>query len=164
MHPEVRGKFSAAGSWGAIPAATLVAAALRPKPPGKGKPAPGASHGGTKVSEKELNVVRSREEGDAQTPWGELQCLALLLAGGSLCSQRSAGVPGAEGDTSSLSPGSMGYDDAEEISLAHPREDTKAVTELGAQKSLSPRPGEPIPAVQVGAAGREERSVQLGEP
>ncbi|XP_065509219.1 scavenger receptor cysteine-rich type 1 protein M130-like [Caloenas nicobarica] len=84
--------------------------------------------------------------------------------GGSLCSQRSAGVPGAEGDTSSLSPGSMGYDDAEEISLAHPREDTKAVTELGAQQSLSPRPGEPIPAVQVGAAGREERSVQLGEP
>ncbi|XP_065509200.1 scavenger receptor cysteine-rich type 1 protein M130-like [Caloenas nicobarica] len=84
--------------------------------------------------------------------------------GGSLCSQRSAGVPGAEGDTSSLSPGSMGYDDAEEISLAHPCEDTKAVTELGAQQSLSPRPGEPIPAVQVGAAGREEGSVQLGEP
>ncbi|XP_065509211.1 scavenger receptor cysteine-rich type 1 protein M130-like [Caloenas nicobarica] len=84
--------------------------------------------------------------------------------GGSLCSQRSAGVPGAEGDTSSLSPGSMGYDDAEEISLAHPCEDTKAVTELGAQQSLSPWPGEPIPAVQVGAAGREERSVQLGDP
>ncbi|KAK2514604.1 hypothetical protein Q9966_015667 [Columba livia] len=39
--------------------------------------------------------------------------------GGSLCSQRSVGVPGAEGDTASLSPGSMGYDDAEEISLAH---------------------------------------------
>ncbi|XP_065509206.1 scavenger receptor cysteine-rich type 1 protein M130-like [Caloenas nicobarica] len=84
--------------------------------------------------------------------------------GGSLCSQRSARVLGAEGDTSSLSLGSMGYDDAGEISLAHPCEDTKAVTELGAQQSLSPRPGEPIPAVQVGAAGREERSVQLGEP
>ncbi|XP_042645073.1 antigen WC1.1-like [Tyto alba] len=34
--------------------------------------------------------------------------------GGSLRSWRSADVPGAEGDTSSLSPGSMGYDDAEE--------------------------------------------------
>ncbi|KAM6044709.1 antigen WC1.1-like [Theristicus caerulescens] len=86
------------------------------------------------------------------------------LRGGSLRSRRSAGVPGAEGDTSSLSLGSMGYDDAEEVSLAHPREDTKAVTpELGAQQSLSPRPGEPIPAVQLGAARREERSVQLGE-
>ncbi|XP_068280364.1 scavenger receptor cysteine-rich type 1 protein M130-like [Nyctibius grandis] len=85
--------------------------------------------------------------------------------GGSLRSQRSARIPGAEGDTSSLSPGSMGYDDAEEVSLAHPREDTKAVTpELEAQQSLSPRPGEPIPAVQLGAAKREERSVQLGEP
>ncbi|KAK2512286.1 hypothetical protein Q9233_016362 [Columba guinea] len=40
-------------------------------------------------------------------------------SGGSLCSQRSVGVRGAEGDTVSLSPGSMGYDDAEEISLAH---------------------------------------------
>lgn len=64
----------------------------------------------------------------------------------------------------SLSLASMGYDDAEEVSLAHPREDTKAVTvELCAQQSLSPRPGEPIPAVQLGAAGTEERSVQLGE-
>ncbi|XP_074663832.1 scavenger receptor cysteine-rich type 1 protein M130-like isoform X1 [Strix aluco] len=44
------------------------------------------------------------------------------------CSQRSAEVPGAEGDTSSLSPGSMGYDDAEEVSVAHPHEDTTAVT------------------------------------
>ena len=63
-----------------------------------------------------------------------------------------------------LSLASMGYDDAEEVSLAHPREDTKAVTaELCAQQSLSPRPGEPIPAVQLAAAGTEERSVQLGE-
>ncbi|XP_065506203.1 scavenger receptor cysteine-rich type 1 protein M130-like [Caloenas nicobarica] len=84
--------------------------------------------------------------------------------GGSLCSQRNAGVSGAEGDTSSLSLESMGYDDAEEDSLAHPREDTKAVTELGAQQSLSPRPGEPIPAGQLGAARREEKSVQLGYP
>ncbi|XP_074994744.1 antigen WC1.1-like [Calonectris borealis] len=43
------------------------------------------------------------------------------LGGGSLCSRRSDGVPGAEGDTSSLTLGSMGYDDAEEVSLAHPR-------------------------------------------
>ncbi|KAK2513203.1 hypothetical protein Q9966_016200, partial [Columba livia] len=119
MHPEVRGKLSAPGAWGAIPTATLVAAALRPKPPGKGEPAPGVSCGGTEGWEKELSVVRSRGEGDAQTPWGELQCPALLLEGGSLCSQRSARVPGAEGDTMSLSLGSMGYDDAEEISLAH---------------------------------------------
>ncbi|OPJ86998.1 hypothetical protein AV530_006206 [Patagioenas fasciata monilis] len=81
-----------------------------------------------------------------------------------LCSQRNAEVPGAEGDTSSLTLESMGYDDAEEDSLAHPHEDTKAVTELGVQQSLSPWPGEPIPAVQLGAARREERSVQLGDP
>ncbi|XP_059690915.1 antigen WC1.1-like [Gavia stellata] len=84
--------------------------------------------------------------------------------GGSLHSQRSAGVPGAEGVTLSLSLGSTGYDDAEEVSLAHPCEDTKAVTrELSAQQCLSPRPGEPNPAVPLGAARREERSVQLGE-
>ncbi|XP_059690926.1 antigen WC1.1-like [Gavia stellata] len=84
--------------------------------------------------------------------------------GGSLHSQRSAGVPGAEGVTSSLSLGSTGYDDAEEVSLAHPCEDTKAVTpELSAQQCLSPSPGEPNPAVPLGAARREERSVQLGE-
>ncbi|XP_042653130.1 LOW QUALITY PROTEIN: deleted in malignant brain tumors 1 protein-like [Tyto alba] len=40
--------------------------------------------------------------------------------GGSLRSWRSAEVPGAEGDTSSLSPGSMGYDDAEEVPVALP--------------------------------------------
>ncbi|XP_064894276.1 scavenger receptor cysteine-rich type 1 protein M130-like isoform X2 [Columba livia] len=83
--------------------------------------------------------------------------------GGSLCSQRNAEVPGAEGDTSSLTLESMGYDDVEEDSLAHPHED-RAATELGAQQSLSPRPGEPIPVVQLGAARREERSVQLGDP
>ena len=93
-----------------------------------------------------------------------VQWVSLLLAGANLRSQRSAGTPGAEGDAWSLSPESTGYDDAEEVSLAHPREDTKAVTaELCAQQSLSPRPGEPIPAVQLGAAGTEERSVQLGE-
>ncbi|XP_050770310.1 antigen WC1.1-like [Gymnogyps californianus] len=61
-------------------------------------------------------------------------------------------------------PGEPGYDDAEEVSLAHPPEDTKAVTpELGAQQSRSPRPGEPVPAMGLGAARREEMSVQLGE-
>ncbi|XP_042645136.1 LOW QUALITY PROTEIN: antigen WC1.1-like [Tyto alba] len=40
--------------------------------------------------------------------------------GGSLRSWRSADVPGAEGDTSSPSPGSMGYDDAEEVPVALP--------------------------------------------
>ncbi|XP_068280291.1 scavenger receptor cysteine-rich type 1 protein M130-like [Nyctibius grandis] len=84
--------------------------------------------------------------------------------GGSLYSQRSARVTGAEGVTSSLSPGSVGYDDVEEVSLAHPCEDSKAVTaELGAQQSLSAGPGESVPAMQLGAARREERSVQLGE-
>ena len=86
-------------------------------------------------------MVTSREEDDLQTPWGKLHCPALLLAGTSLCSWRSAGVPGAEGDTWPLSLGSMGYDDAEEVSLAHPPEDTMAVTpELCAQQSPSPRP------------------------
>ncbi|XP_075594370.1 scavenger receptor cysteine-rich type 1 protein M130-like [Balearica regulorum gibbericeps] len=82
-----------------------------------------------------------------------------------LRSQRSAGAPGAEGDAWSLSLESTGYDDAEEVSLAHPPEDTKAVTpKLSAQQSLGPGPGQPVPAVQLGAARREERSVQLGEP
>ncbi|XP_054660846.1 antigen WC1.1-like [Grus americana] len=85
--------------------------------------------------------------------------------GAKLRCQRSAGAPGAEGDAWSLSPESTGYDDADEVSLAHPPEDTKAVTpELSAQQSLGPGPGQPVPAVQRGAARREERSVQLGEP
>ena len=94
-----------------------------------------------------------------------MQWAALLPAGAKLRSQRSAGAPGAEGDAWSLSPESTGYDDADEVSLAHPPEDTKAVTpELSAQQSLGPGPGQPVPAVQLGAARREERSVQLGEP
>ena len=93
-----------------------------------------------------------------------VQWPSLLLAGANLCSQRSAGAPGAKGDAWSLSPESTGYDDAEEVSLAHRPEDTKAVTlELGAQQSRSPRPGEPVPAMELGAARREEMSVQLGE-
>ncbi|XP_069735214.1 scavenger receptor cysteine-rich type 1 protein M130-like [Phaenicophaeus curvirostris] len=60
---------------------------------------------------------------------------------------------------------STGYDDAEEMSLAYPPEDTQTGTqELSAQQFLSPRPAEPIPAVGLGAARREERTVQLGEP
>ncbi|XP_075345475.1 scavenger receptor cysteine-rich type 1 protein M130-like [Mycteria americana] len=85
--------------------------------------------------------------------------------GANLHSQRSAGVPGAEGDARSLSLESTGYDDAEDVSPVHPPEDTKAVTpELSAQQSLSPGHGEPVPAEQLGAASQEERSVQLGEP
>ncbi|XP_064331525.1 antigen WC1.1-like isoform X2 [Phalacrocorax carbo] len=60
---------------------------------------------------------------------------------------------------------STGYDDAEEVPLAHPPEDTKAASpELGAEQSLSPGAGEPVPAVELGAAWREERTVQLAEP
>ncbi|XP_074936244.1 antigen WC1.1-like [Phalacrocorax aristotelis] len=60
---------------------------------------------------------------------------------------------------------STGYDDAEEVPLAHPPEDTKAAPpELGTEQSLSPGAGEPVPAVELGAAWREERTVQLGEP
>ncbi|XP_067164848.1 scavenger receptor cysteine-rich type 1 protein M130-like [Apteryx mantelli] len=56
-------------------------------------------------------------------------------------------------------------DDAEEASLTHPHEDTKAERlDPGAQRSLSPGPGEPTPAMRLGAPGMEERSVQLGEP
>ncbi|XP_064894307.1 scavenger receptor cysteine-rich type 1 protein M130-like [Columba livia] len=85
--------------------------------------------------------------------------------GGDVPSQRRARFCGAEGDTSSLSLESMGYDDAEEVSLAHPHKDTEAVTlDLGAQQSLSPTTAEPIPAMQLGAARRKEMSVQLGEP
>ncbi|KAM6107460.1 antigen WC1.1-like [Phoenicopterus ruber ruber] len=106
--------------------------------------------------QRELEMTRVPEEGAGPRD---------APRGGSLRSQRSARVTGAEGVISSLSPGSMGYDDVEEVSLAHPREDSKAVTSgLSAQQSLSPGPGEPIPAVGLGAAGREERSVQLGEP
>ena len=65
-------------------------------------------------------MVRDRKDGGAQTPRGELKCPALLLAGVTPCSQRSAEVPGGEG--------SMGYDDAEEVSVAYPHEDTTAVT------------------------------------
>ncbi|KAM6364552.1 antigen WC1.1-like isoform 1-T1 [Pluvialis apricaria] len=75
------------------------------------------------------------------------------------------GVP-EEGAGPKDAPGeSTGYDDAEEVSLAHPPEDTEAVTpDPSAQQSLSPGPGEPVPAVQLGAARREERCVPLGEP
>ena len=88
-----------------------------------------------------------------------------MLTGGSLHSWRSAGVPGADGDTSSPFLGTTGYDDVEEVSLAYPHEDTEDVTpQPHAQEFQSPRPAEPSPAEQLGAAGREESSVPLGEP
>ncbi|XP_068521473.1 scavenger receptor cysteine-rich type 1 protein M130-like [Anas acuta] len=101
-------------------------------------------------------VPRTPEEGDG---------LRHAATGGSLRSRRSAGVPGAEGDTSSPFLGTMGYDDVEEVSLTCPHEDTQDVTpEPRAQEFQSPRPAEPSPAEQLGAAGREESSVPLGEP
>jgi len=88
-----------------------------------------------------------------------------MLTGGSLHSRRSAGIPGADGDTLSPFLGTTGYDDVEEVSLAYPHEDTQDVTpEPRAQEFQSPRPAEPSPAEQLGAAGREESSVPLGEP
>nr|XP_038028680.1 deleted in malignant brain tumors 1 protein-like isoform X3 [Anas platyrhynchos] len=101
-------------------------------------------------------VPRTPEEGDG---------LRHAATGGSLHSRRSAGVPGADGHTSSPFLGSTGYDDVEEVSLAYPHEDTEDVTpELHAQEFQSPRPAEPSSAEQLGAAGREESSVPLGEP
>ena len=90
---------------------------------------------------------------------------ALMLTGGSLRSRRSAGAPGAEGDILYPLLGTMGYDDAEEVSLACPHKDSQDVTpEPHAQGSQSPRPAEPSPAKQLGATRREESSVPLGEP
>lgn len=60
--------------------------------------------------------------------------LVLLLAGVSLHSQRSTGGLGADGDTLSLFPRSMGYDDVEEVSLAHPHGDMSTVTLESQQK------------------------------
>ncbi|XP_061876040.1 antigen WC1.1-like [Colius striatus] len=57
------------------------------------------------------------------------------------------------------------YDDAQEVSLAHPPEDSEAVTpQLRAQGWPIPGPGEPVTAAGLGAAGREEGAVRLGEP
>ena len=50
------------------------------------------------------------------TPWGKQ--LSFLLAGESRHSWRSAGAPEVDGDTSPLSLGSTGYDDADEMSLS----------------------------------------------
>ncbi|XP_053911580.1 antigen WC1.1-like [Cuculus canorus] len=84
--------------------------------------------------------------------------------GAKLHSQSSAGAPGAEGDAWCLSPESTNYDDAEEMSLAHPLEDTKTgPQELSAEQFPSHGPGEPIPAIGLGSGRREERTVQLGE-
>ncbi|XP_061876055.1 scavenger receptor cysteine-rich type 1 protein M130-like [Colius striatus] len=58
-----------------------------------------------------------------------------VAAGAKLRSRRSAGVPGAGGEPSSLSRGSCSYDDAQEVSVARPCEDTKAVApQVGAQQ------------------------------
>ncbi|XP_061871967.1 antigen WC1.1-like [Colius striatus] len=76
--------------------------------------------------------------------------------GAKLCSRRSVGVPGAGGEPSSLSRGSCGYDDAQEVSVACPCEDTEAVTpQVGAQQPPTARPGE---------SGTAARLQQPGEP
>ncbi|XP_067166128.1 scavenger receptor cysteine-rich type 1 protein M130-like [Apteryx mantelli] len=86
-------------------------------------------------------------------------------SGWSLHSRGSDRAPGARRATPSLPSTDTDYDDAEEAALAHPHEDTKAERQgPGAKRSLSPGPGEPTPAVQLGAPGTEERPVQLGEP
>eukprot|EP00075_Anas_platyrhynchos_P014543 XP_027303796.1 scavenger receptor cysteine-rich domain-containing protein SCART1-like [Anas platyrhynchos] len=106
--------------------------------------------------QRDWEVPRTPEEGDGRRD---------AATGGSLHSRRSAGVPGADGDTSSPFLGTTGYDDVEEVSLACPHEDTQDVTpEPHAQEFQSPRPAEPSSAEQLGAAGREESSVPLGEP
>ncbi|XP_062453544.1 antigen WC1.1-like [Rhea pennata] len=99
---------------------------------------------------------REAEEGDkpkqAQRGWS-LHC------------QGSYSAPEAERDAPSLLLMHTMYDDAEETSLEQPLEDTKAERMgSGAKQSLSPGPGEPTPAIQLGAHGTEERSVNLGEP
>ncbi|XP_068521856.1 antigen WC1.1-like [Anas acuta] len=100
-------------------------------------------------------LPRTPEEGDG---------LRHAATGGSLHSWRSAGVPGADGDTSSPFLGTTDYDDAEEVSLACPHKDTEGVTpEPRAQEFQNPRPAEPSSAEQLGAAGSEESSVPLGE-
>ncbi|XP_061869841.1 antigen WC1.1-like [Colius striatus] len=76
--------------------------------------------------------------------------------GAKLRSRRSAGVPGAGGEPSSLSRGSCSYDDAQEVPVARPCEDTEAVTQqVGAQQPPTARPGE---------SGTAARLQQLGEP
>ncbi|KAM9168726.1 antigen WC1.1-like [Mergus octosetaceus] len=101
-------------------------------------------------------VPRTPEEGDGRPD---------AVTGGSLHSQRSAGVPGADGRASSPFLGTTGYDDVEEVSLACSHKDTEDGTlESRAQEFQRPRPAEPSPAEQLGAAGREESSVPLGEP
>ncbi|XP_066843086.1 antigen WC1.1-like isoform X2 [Anser cygnoides] len=130
----------------------------------RGDPADGYDDAG-EVSDPGEDPVPGQGDWDAPGIPEEGDGLRDAATGGSLHSLRSTGDPGAEGHTSSPFPGSMGYDDAEEVSLACPHEDTQDVTpESHAQGSQSPRPAEPSPAEQLGAAGREESSVPLGEP
>ncbi|XP_025008324.3 antigen WC1.1-like, partial [Gallus gallus] len=70
-------------------------------------------------------VPRTQEEGEEPRD---------AVRGVSLHSQRSTGGLGADGDTLSLFPRSMGYDDVEEVSLAHPHGDMSTVTLESQQK------------------------------
>ncbi|OXB75900.1 UNVERIFIED_CONTAM: hypothetical protein H355_008544 [Colinus virginianus] len=96
------------------------------------------------VSEPEDDPVsgqgRCEVPSDAVRGKKEVKCSTTRV---DLHSQRSTGSPEADGDTSSLSPRNMGYDDVEEMSLSHPHVDTSTVTlESGAKGPLSPRQGE----------------------
>ncbi|XP_067166132.1 antigen WC1.1-like [Apteryx mantelli] len=105
--------------------------------------------------QQDWETPREAEEGDEP---GEAQ------RGWSLHSRGSDRAPGDKRAAPSLPSMDTGYDDAEEVFLAHPHEDTKAERQgPGAKRSLSPGPGEPTAAMQLGAPGTEERSAQLGE-
>ncbi|XP_015705780.1 antigen WC1.1-like [Coturnix japonica] len=86
------------------------------------------------------------------------------VRGMSLHSQRNTGGSGAGGDTLSLFLRSTGYDDVEEVSLAHPHGDMSTVKlEWDTKGSLSPEQGEPISAMSPSAVAREEKLVLLRE-
>ncbi|XP_074874874.1 scavenger receptor cysteine-rich type 1 protein M130-like [Buteo buteo] len=108
--------------------------------PPRGDPADGYDDAG-EVSDLEEDAASGQGEREMPREPEEGAELRDAPGGASLRSWRSAGVPGAEGGSWPLSLVSMGYDDAEEVSLAHPPEDTMAVTpELCAQQPRSPRP------------------------
>ncbi|XP_072198589.1 antigen WC1.1-like [Excalfactoria chinensis] len=102
-----------------------------------------------------LEAPRTQEEGEEPRD---------AVRGVSLHSQRNSGGSGAGGDTLSLFLRSTGYDDVEEVTLAHPDGDMSTVKlERGTEGSLSPEQGEPISAMNLSAAAKEEKLVLLRE-
>ena len=98
---------------GAIPGAVM-----RASPLGLGNFPREASMGRKGLGEQAECSTEKKSDGPPRrsTPWGKQ--LSLLLAGESRHSWRSAGAPEVDGDTSPLSLGSTGYDDADEMSLS----------------------------------------------